>query len=146
MQGGGERRAVEGRPTPVVDVIDVEVVLEEQQVLRPRPPDQIERGRVRSHHQVRAVVDVLAGDGVAVGGRPAAEHAPALQQRHLVAALLEVDGRGEAGEAGADDDGLHGRRERRRVRSAIHALRVRERLTRPSGGYPRRAISSSSAA
>ena len=129
-----QRRAVQGRPAAIVHVVDVQIVLEDEQVLRARAAEEVERGGVGPYHQVRPVVDVLARHRIAIGRRAPAEHPAALEQGDLVAALLQVHGGGEPGEAGPDDGDLHGRRERTSVRSAIQALRGRESCTRSARG------------
>ncbi len=107
VQGRGQRRAVERAAAPVVDPLDPEVLLLEQQVGGPGAPRQRQGAAVRADHQVRAVVDVVAGHGVARRGGPAAENAAPLEEHDLVAALLERDRRGKAGEAAAHDEDLH---------------------------------------
>ncbi len=107
VKGRGQGRAVEGGVAALVHVVDVQVLLDEKQVLGPRPPDEIEGGGVGGHHQVGAVVHVLAGEDVPEGGGAAAQHAPALQQRHRMPALLEGDRRGQAREAAPRDHDPH---------------------------------------
>ena len=131
VEGRGQGRAVEGRRPAVVHVVDTQVVLDQEQVLRRGPRQEVQRRPVRPDHEVGAVVDVLPGAGVAIGGRAPAQDPAPLQQHHLVAALLEGDGGRHPGEAAADDDHPHVRRARSIVRAAIQALRGRERPTRP---------------
>ena len=142
MQGRGQRRAVERAAAPVLDPLDPEVLLLEQQVGGPRAPRQRQGAAVRADHQVRAVVDVVAGHGVARRGGPAAENAAPLEEHDLVAALLERDRRGEAGEAAAHDEDLHQTFQYTRgiVRSAVQSFRGFPSETRsPPTGWPRRA-------
>ena len=129
----------------ILDVVDPQVFLLEQEVLSTRPANQIEGVPIGADHQVAAVVHVFARERVAVGRGPSAQDAPSLEQRHLVALLLEGDRGREPGEAGAEDDDLHRPQYTRgTVRRAIAALRGRDsRTTGRVKGWPRREISSS---
>ena len=147
VQGRAERRAVEGGHALLVHPLELEVVLGEDEVRGAGPPDEVERRGVGAHHQVGAVVHVLAGDRVARRGGPPAEDAAPLEQHDLVPPLLESDGRGEAREPSPDHDDLHRpHRTRGIVRSAIQILRGLPSCTRsPPTGWPRRAHSSRTA-
>ncbi len=142
-----ERRAVERAHAALVDPLELQLVLERQQIAGPRAAQQVERRVVAADHQMGAVVHLVAGRRVARGGGAAAQDAAPLQQHDLVPPFLEPDGRGEAGEAAAEDDDLHApQASRASVRSAIQSLRGFESWTRgPATGWPRRAHSSSTA-
>jgi hypothetical protein len=152
VQRRRERRTLEGAHAAVVGPFELQLVLEQQQLGRARAPQQVECRRVGPDHQVRAVVDLVAGLGVARGGGAASQHAATLQQHHVVPALLEPDRRREAGEAAAHHHDLHAstpgacRSRRASVRSAIQSLRGFDSFTRgPPTGWPRPAHSSSTA-
>ena len=90
----------------------------------PARRSEVERRRGSADHEVRAVVHVLAGCRVRVRRGAAAQDAAALEQRHLVPALLQRDGGGQAGEAR--------RRPRRPSWAGVHARERRERRSRPA--------------
>ena len=145
VQGSAERRALEGGHALLVHPLELEVLLLEDEVGGPGPPDEVQRRGVGADHQVGAVVHVLAGHRVARRRGAPAEDAAPLEQHDLVPPLLESDGRGEAREPSPDHDDLHRpHRTRQTVRSAIPILRGLPSCTRaPPTGWPRRAHSSS---
>ena len=147
VERGGKSGAGERRRSLVVHVVDAQVVLHVEKVRGPGVAHEVEGGAVAGDHQVRAVVHVLAGSGVAVRGRAAPQHAAPLEQQHVVALLLEADGGREAGEPAPHHDDPHRRKYTRgTVRRAIQAFRGRDKRAagRPTG-QSRRAISSSRA-
>jgi len=105
----GQIRAVQRGPPPIVAIVDAQALLDEEEVRGSRPAQQVQGRFVSRDHQVRAVVHVLAGDGVRERGGAAAEDAAALEDRDVVPALLEGNGGGEPGEAAPDDDDPHRR-------------------------------------
>ena len=61
VQGRGQRRTVERGEAAVVHVVELEAGLLLEQIERARAPHQVQRVGVGADHEVRAVVDVLAG-------------------------------------------------------------------------------------
>ena len=138
VPGRGQVGTIERRPAPVVAIVDAQVILDQEQVRGPGAAQQVQRRFVARDHEVRAVVHVFARDGVREGGGAAAEEAAALEEGHLVPALLEGDGRGQSGETAADDDDPHRRAyTRASVRAATQSLRGVESGARGPGGKPR---------
>ncbi len=144
MKGRWERRTVQGRRPARVDIVQSEVRLFQEQVSSPGSPDQVQGLGIGPDHDVGAVVDLVAGGRVAVRRRSAAQDPASLEEDDFMTALLERDGRREAGEPAPDHDDPHlATATRSAVAAAIHALRARDRVTRrPRGNRSATTLSS----
>ena len=103
VQRRRERVAAEVRdPATRRDHGDVEPVLQHDPIGRPDPVEEAAVGRAATQEHVLTVVEVQTV--VVEGPRGAAEPRPALEQRHLGAAVGAGERGGEPGEPTADDD------------------------------------------